>query len=96
MCAWGPPRWRAKSPRARRGAAGRGGARAAGRGGGARAARGGGLDRFVARRYGRGPAGTSARLVLRFGLALWVPLTWLLERVTARRRSTTGERTRAR
>jgi hypothetical protein len=38
----------------------------------------------------------AAGLVLRFGLALWVPVTWLLERVTARRRSTTGERTRAR
>jgi N-acetylglucosaminyl-diphospho-decaprenol L-rhamnosyltransferase len=50
-----------------------------------------GLDRFVARRYGRGPLGRVLRPALRVGLLGWVVVTAVAERTVNRARSTTAE-----
>lgn len=49
-----------------------------------------GLDRFVGRRYGA--AARVLRPVLRAALAVWVPVTYLTERLAAPGRSSTAER----
>jgi N-acetylglucosaminyl-diphospho-decaprenol L-rhamnosyltransferase len=49
------------------------------------------LDRYHARRSGGTLPGRLARPFVRAGLLVWVPVTWLLERVARRPRSTTGE-----
>jgi N-acetylglucosaminyl-diphospho-decaprenol L-rhamnosyltransferase len=51
------------------------------------------LDRYYARHRTATPVGAAARPFVRAGLLLWVPVTWVLERLTSRGRSTTGERT---
>lgn len=54
------------------------------------------LDRYHGRRHGSQLVGALVRPLLRVGLAAWVAVTWVAERLAAGRRSPTGERSRHR
>ncbi len=56
----------------------------------ARIAHARGIDRYHQRHH-RTPAGRLVRPALRTALAAWVAVTWLADRLGAKRRSTTGE-----
>src|SRR5690606_27491129 len=51
------------------------------------------LDRYQRQRLGPRPISLLARPLLRLGLVAWVVVTWVIERLLAERRSTTGEPT---